>query len=262
MRINITYELEEKRIPLNYRAFVLSIIKEAYKNGDKNLYDQYCFDQKKGVHIKPLKPYTFSIYLPKPTHLKNEIQLSENRMDITFSSFLYEDIMALHNGLLGKKNINYGDLKASVKNIRLLPQKNISQNKILFKTLSPFVLRPQVENERSDTYFCLKGTNREKCIPIEKFNEYLNQAMAPLFQKFLLQNYSLKFTPINIKTQLINTIDNEVDKIGEKNKLGCIFANEGKFYLEAEPEALNFIYQAGLGHRRGYGFGCLETMNA
>jgi len=240
---------------------ILSTIKECIKHGDEGLYHQY-FD--KGLNT--VKPYTFSVYLPNPTlsEKKDCFFLSENRMDVVFSTCDPIDIAMLHNGHLkmkqSKESLYYkNDLKLEIETLQVVnePIFRIESGSMTVKTLSPFVIRDHrpepADPENQLEYICWSDCQK-KNQSLSYFNEKLNMCMKPVFQNYLGQAADIEVSmPFRISKQIIHTSD-------EVGKRGFVFANQGTFTLKGKSEVLALVYKAGLGSRRSYGFGCLELV--
>ena len=100
MRIKLHFELENNTINKDYRALILSFIKNSLKKNFKESYKEI-------YESKPImKFFTFSVYLPKPKIEKDKIELGENYFNAVFS--IYDNKMFIEfynsfNSMINKK---------------------------------------------------------------------------------------------------------------------------------------------------------------
>ncbi|MEZ0337222.1 MAG: CRISPR-associated endoribonuclease Cas6 [Aquificaceae bacterium] len=257
MRLKVL--LKAHKIPIFYRNIIMSLIKEALSTYDEKYLNQLYYDEK----TKKPKPFTFSLVFPKGTKTKKEKILIENQEieDIVFypphdkyinlfiSSYDFEFISNLYNGLLKLRRFslsNGGHIE--IERIWTPKEKDIKDNKIIFKTLSPILIEDKDGKPLLPTD--LEAYNREfNIIHDKKLKELRSQGLKD----------SLLFEPIKWKKQVVkHTLRKIREKVGKPYiTLTCF---EGYFTLQGHPEDLKILYQAGMGLRTGQGFGMVEVV--
>ena len=106
---------------------------------------------------------------------------------------------------------------------------------------------------------------------LDRFNQVLNQRTNTRYE-FLTGkkgDFFLKLTPLNEEQFKILKLSPVISKNFEtsiketivKHYEGFVRGFRGVFWLEGEPEILQFIYDCGLGVRTGQGFGLLEILS-
>ncbi len=245
MRFSIIFEINKSIIALNYQKLIISILKKCFQLSNKSVYEIFYNSPK-------IKPFTFSVYFPESKFEKNKIKLgNKNEIILNFSTYNTEIGLLFYNGLLEyvKKGFYYKDkeFQLRLKSVILKREYRIKTDRIKFKTLSPIIVRHHIREKNKDEYLTLQNSD------LEKFENQLNVNMSYVFKEFLGKEYKLKFKPEAIKSVPIKVSD-------EKFTKGYIPANIGTFYLEADIEALDFVYKAGLGARRSFGFGMIEVV--
>lgn len=255
--------LRSDKLPLIYRHIFMSMIKEALKQSNPDYKDKL-YPDKNFEKTKVAKPFTFSIMMPPGRKLETGT-IDINGKTITdkifyypegsYLSFLlsssdYEFVMNLYNGLIKMKRFEYSsDIKFEYLNSMLLNEKDITENEITFKTLSPIL----VENK-----------NEKPVLPIQEslqnFNDELNIIQDKIFKD--VRGFGLKsrlnLTPLNIRKQVVkHTLRGFREKTGRDYMTLTCF--EGTFKLQGSPEDLHLLYQTGIGLRTGQGFGMVEV---
>lgn len=148
MRLKVL--LKAHKIPIFYRNIIMSLIKEALSTYDEKYLNQLYYDEK----TKKPKPFTFSLVFPKGTKTKKEKILIEDKEieDIVFypphdryinlfiSSYDFEFLLNLYNGLLKLRRffLSHGG-HIEIERIWTPKEKDIKDNKVIFKTLSPIL---------------------------------------------------------------------------------------------------------------------------
>ncbi len=108
---------------------------------------------------------------------------------------------------------------------------------VTFKTISPIL----ISNIGSSEWYILPGE--------EGFLEGLNFSIGEMAKKFLNRaEFNLEFKPKFIKRKILRHYNMHMSSF------------TGVFEIKSDPEILQIIYDAGLGVRRGQGFGMLELV--
>ncbi len=254
MRIKITYKTT--RLPLVYRHRFMALIKESLER-ENPTYKKILYPDKTSLYSKKAKPFTFSVLLP------SEKEIREDNSEKTFyfskdvhisflvSSFDYEFIVNLYNGLLNIKKFNIKDgIDITLKNIYLIKEKNISSEEAIFRTNSPIL----IEDKKERPVLPYKEN-------LNIFNENLNAIQNRILKD--IRGYGL-LEPIELEPLRIRKTVVKHSLKGFKENTGKDFMTltcfEGKFILKGNAEDLKLLYQAGIGLRTGQGFGMIDVV--
>ena len=247
MRFAIEFELTKNELPVDYRVTFVSFLKSIFKDYDEAIYNQL---YKEGQITK--KPFTFSLYMGSAKFLKDKISLGGNKIILNFST--YENGLGIHfyNSVLSFLNKEYplseqNFMKAT--RITLNKEYPIDDDTILVKTLSPIIVRQHERESNKDDYILWSH---------EDFIKVLKDSIESSYKEFAKtdgiegQISGLVIEPLKMKKTVIF---HELKKV----KTG-MNANLGIMKLQGDRELLDFIVKAGLGSRRGQGFGMMEVI--
>lgn len=243
MRIKVECETRHEAFPLEYRRKFVSFLKSAFEN-----YDQDLFSALYGGGHAP-KPFCFSIYfLPEVKVSKDGVTLYSKRF---IASFTTPDVLLgvhLVNALMGCINkwlpLADSDNELKILTLTKMPEYTVSTHAIPFKILSPIVIRDHDENEGRDWYLTFEDQEFEN---IWKRN--LKTELQHSYNRDVFSDIdAMRFKPILLKKTVV------------LNYGIYIPCTVGKFVLEGEKHVLEYIYKAGMGSRRGLGFGCLDIL--
>ena len=122
MRLKLHFELENEKMPIQYRKYILSFIKKSLSEYSEEYYKRL-YDGNKPI----IKPYTFSVFFEKPKIDNEEIILAKKYFDLNIAIQDYEIAVALYNSFNHEKNKSFLIRNNSWKltNIIMLPEKNI-----------------------------------------------------------------------------------------------------------------------------------------
>ncbi|HOK56580.1 MAG TPA: CRISPR-associated endoribonuclease Cas6 [bacterium] len=234
---------KEVKVPSNIRSFFISFIKKVFENTDKLLYSSL-FNSKKA------KPYVFSPYFGE------EFKEGKIGKDISFifSSGDFSLISSFWNGilLLKEKKLDYIEIegeKFNLNNIKLLPNKKIIGNEVIFKTIGISVLTdPEVSAKDFKNWYIIPEKDK-----IERFKDVLRKRTEERIKyiKGIEKKIELEFS-IPEEATNSDTVVPHYD--------GYVRGFRGIFCLKGEPEILQFLYDYGFGVRTGQGFGLLEIV--
>lgn len=237
MRIKAQFKTE--KIPLGYRMMMVSLIKEALRQGNEEYYKQL-YESGDSV-MKPFSyaPFLHNFEIQEPT-------ISLENLSITFSSPDPEFILYLYNGLLKLDKFQYQDFHLKKDRIIPLQEYTIRSNRAIFRSLSPLLIDDENNNPLSPEDPAYKS--------------HLNY-IADL----ILKNYrgkglteELGVETGRMKKEVIK--ENYRDFNESESVEGWLYFTgyKGYFQLEGAPVDLQLLYQLGLSKRRGQGFGFLE----
>lgn len=237
MRLKIECVLKENFVCLDYRRSILSFIKKSLENYSEEIKKKYYNE------YKP-KDMTFACYFPIENIENNQINLTNNIFAIFLSFDSIIDGVHFYNAFnIAKKNhiqFNLGKNIFQIKNIVKLQEKEIKEDKVTFKTLSPIVIREQIEDEdRKKEWFHKLD---EKGIEVLKKN-----LCYSLKDKFSIKE--LENIEIEVEKARVNIISFYKIKFP---------ATSGKITVKGDKKILNYFYRAGLGGKCPSGFGMLD----
>ncbi|MFN4245698.1 MAG: CRISPR-associated endoribonuclease Cas6 [Brevinematia bacterium] len=262
-------------MPIIYRHIILSLIKESLKLSDVN-YKKSLYEDK--ILTKKVKPFTFSLILPKGSKAKKEHfylndnlkvedyvfyppeysdgrnQINVKPLQLLVSSIDYEFITHLYNGLIEMKKFKfYQDIEIEIGRIIPILDKPITSNKVVFKTYSPIL----IENKDG------KPVLRDNTFPYEEFNRELNIIESKILKDIRgnALKEEIKFEPIpgKWKKQVVkHTLGKIISNLGKPYATFTCF--EGYFTLSGDIDDLKTLYNIGLGLRTGQGFGMVEVV--
>jgi CRISPR-associated endoribonuclease Cas6 len=243
MRLCCQFEAES--VPLPYQMMFVSLIKEILKNASEEYFNQlYYYDHDK--RNKQSKNFCFAVFL-KNFEFKDDHFVLKEGLDLNISSPDKLFIGNFFNGLLKTKSFEYKNYSIKLKKFFLLPEKNIVEEKVTFKTMSPIYLTDK--------------RNR----PLTPYDENFTKEYNYLAD-MILTNYrgvgllrSVEFTPIQMKKVVVKEEIREFQKNTGKEYL-FLESYQGTFSLEGDVYDLRDIYALGVSLRRSQGFGMIEVI--
>ncbi|PMQ01372.1 MAG: CRISPR-associated endoribonuclease Cas6 [Dictyoglomus sp. NZ13-RE01] len=242
----------------------MKLIKDALSNtelGKEYLKDSYHYEDKSN---KAPKPFCFAVRFQHDKeefkkdkeifYLKSPIEFYVSSIDTGF-------LVALYNGLISKRlypfKIGEGTI-SKMKSIILLREKEIKENKAIFKTLSPILIEDKNENPLlpldKDGHL-LELTNENFVYFLREFN-YITDSILKVIRGSGIKE-RIEFKPIKIRKEVVK------HRVREKNtepKIYTYTCFSGIFELSGDPEDLNYVYKLGIGLRRAQGFGMVEVV--
>jgi CRISPR-associated endoribonuclease Cas6 len=156
-------------------------------------------------------------------------------------------VINLYNGLLNIGSFDYKSFKLSLKKILLLPDRKITKDTILFKTMSPILIvdkNKQFISPYSDEFQ-------------KELNYILNLEIINASSKELKKR--IDFQPIEMSKTIVKL---EISDFKSQTGKRFMFveAYKGSFKLTGDAGDLKNIYDLGIGFRRNQGFGMIEVI--
>lgn len=233
MRLKLLFELENKRIDIQYRKAILSWIKKSLQEYDEELYEQLYKDK------NPIKKsFCFAPILANPKFSQEEIQLSDTTLQIIFSFYNYAYALHLYNAFNSQKEkvFSLHQNSMTLKQINMLPEKQITSEKITIKTISPIICRNHNQETKKDMYYYAER---------EEFQTYIRiniseQMKAEGLEESLLEGFSI--TPVQTKKVIVKLYEKKIE------------TTIGTLELEGNKKILDYLYKAGLGSKKAMGF--------
>jgi|SRR5699024_2273684 len=232
MRVKLVFEM--KSIPITYRIGTLSIIKEMIRTGSKTYYDKLFVQNKRSM-----KPFTYSIYISNLEISQETIYGKELHLNLSSSS--YEFIMHLMNGSQKGKSYYIKESPLVLKSKSLLPKKSVTEDNVVFKTLSPILIE-----SKNGSPLLATDTN---------FGEELQYVANLIIQE--VYNREPKQPIMVLQTMMTKQVLKE-DLHQKQNEPLYLTANKGLIQLQGDPDDLQCLYDSGISMRRSLGLGLLE----
>lgn len=101
MRLKLYFELENEKMPIQYRKNIISFIKASL-----NKYNEEEFKKLYDGNKPIIKPYTFSVFFEKPQFEKEQIILNSKTFEINMAVADYEVAVVLYNSFNHQKTKN------------------------------------------------------------------------------------------------------------------------------------------------------------
>lgn len=255
------------KLPLDYRQGFASLLKAVLKRHSPHLYRFF-------YHASgEIKPFSFAVYFPglrrgevvegdraerKYLHVGNQAVFNFSFADEGIGAEVLNAFLAYYRARQKKRRLVTSSMASEssklpawhiwrkqwefeVVDFRLHPPRRIDADRVVFSTLSPFLVNTQGEKYR---YL----TPQEG----DAFKEGLRFHVRELSQHFLGRPYELDWEQCDF-SQLRSV------KVWHYNQY--MSANRGKLILAGPPPLLDLIYKAGIGVRRSQGFGMVDVFN-
>jgi CRISPR-associated endoribonuclease Cas6 len=239
MRLKMILRLDKPELDIEYRRAVLSLLKESFLAGSRELYQQFYGEG------TAMKPFTFGLFLSKPVFKDKKIHLESEEITLNFSTYRADLGIFLYNSLVKKRKrgerFPFPDGNSLLlKRVTLIKEKTLHSGEAVFKTLSPFLVRLHHREFNQDEYLTPDQ---------QLFRSQLEENLRVTLETLTGLKQRVDFTPVKMKPVIPITHFN-----------GMVQGNTGLFKLSGSPAALDFFYKAGIGSRRAEGFGLLELV--
>lgn len=193
-----------------------------------------------------LKNFTFAAYFGKAKFKAPSIYLEQQQIILNISTNESELSLYLYNGLMSLKGekVSWGSVDVTVENVAVVPQNNVTEQKVLVRTLSPIVCRDHCKETNKDWFLTIED---KEFANILKRN--LETKLVPILGEYIKYDIEdLEIRPAYAKKTVVQFYE---------RKVACSL---GKFYIEGKPHLLNYLLQSGVGSLCGSGFGFVEKI--
>lgn len=235
--------LDSLAIPTGYRQNLLSLVKEAIKRENENLYLSYYGTARDKKNVS--KPFTFSVHLPPViTQREHSIICQSAPFPFYFSSPDYNVLSQVYNGLSCIQEYPlFPATKVKLNRFYLLPAIDFSAGQAIFRIVSPLLVR-QFRKGSDSRYLTWKDAG---------FDEWFRNSLRALCDHFQPE---LKAEADRFQYEISKP---EAVKVPIKKHVAT--GTIGILSIESKPEFLSLIYDLGIGARRSMGFGMLEVLS-
>lgn len=227
--------LDVKKVPITYRMYLLSFIKEMIKKGDEELYNQL-YDGKK----KP-KPFTFSFYMNDFQLLEDSSEYSMKNATLFFSTSDVNVGVAFFNGLSQTKTFEHPEYPLKIVSKQIGREIPITSHVVTYNILNALLVEDKLKKP-----VLISNSSFE-----QELNIVTNKQFQSLYGRQLYE--PLKILGHRLKKQVIKESNRHAN-----GKTLYFTAQKGLITLQGNPEDLKLIYLDGLGLRRSQGYGMLE----
>lgn len=240
MRFQLSFELENSYMNIDYRKNFVSFIKKSVSDYDKEFYEKL-YHQKDNI----IKPFVFAIFFEQVKFDKEKLEINGRKCNVVFSVAEYGCAMMLLNSFRHQLHQKFSLDKNSMtlESINLLVERKITSDTINVKFLSPLIVKTKDSVTRKDHYLSWEA---------DGFEENLKTTIEETLQfskidKEILNTFSIK--PIAPKKLVI------------KNYGIYVECTSGLFELKGDRTLLDYLYKAGIGSKRSMGFGCFQIVS-
>ena len=232
---------DTSKIPRTYRQMIVSVIKNCIRLADESYYTDLYETARNGP-----KPYCFAVFLKNFRMEEKEIHVEGLQLHLTSGDYRF--LLTFLNGLQRTKTFRYKTYQLERKQIRMIPERQISSRKMLVKTLSPLL----VEDE---SHIPLAPSDPEYNRHFNAITERLMNTLSGRGRK-----EEIRITPVAVKKTVVQEQNREfVQRKGEDAVL-YFTTYSGRFLLEGHPEDLKWLMDYGGGLRSAQGFGYLQPV--
>lgn len=251
MRFKVEIVLNEERIAKDKNRLFMSLMKHCFENESATYFNQmYKQEQNK------TKPFSFSLYMGKCVFERETIRIKDRQVTLFFTTYDIETGIIFYNGMLKKCGQPYTvkGFTMTISQIRLITEKALTSNRVVFKTMSPLVIRDHHHDNHKTWYYDLVDETEDGQRLVNQ------QAKTLLVDNLRLQLEDQFGQPASQDVEVL-AVQIEASKSVRVKHYGIdIVSNLCQLAIEGEPYLLDYIYKAGIGSRRSQGFGMLDIV--
>lgn len=230
-------------ISTSYRKDVYAIIEKSVYNESQRMHQYYW-----STHDETALPFSFSFLIPQHRYVEKDmkriIQCNSNNLKFLFSSYDFEFLNHVYNGLL--KSIQTQTLfgySVSLKNFFFQKLNLINEQIVRFKTISPIAVTKKDKN--NSVHFITVND--------ASYIKNLQRSIESLCRRFIAHDFTFKSDELKIIPSLCSSTQTDYF-------LEIISATRGIIEIAAPIDVLRLIHDAGLGEMRNMGFGMVEVV--
>lgn len=241
MRFAVELLLNNEVIPKDKNRIILSLMKYNFSSYDKDYYSEL-YEKTPNK----MKNFTFALYMKDCKFSREEIVIPEKKIIFNFSTYDIKCGINFYNSFLTNKGLEYSIKNNSIKvdRISLNKEKTITENEVIFRTLSPISVRQHFGDNKKTWYHSLNDAKGQ-----EVFIKNLTYQLRDGFgEKKILDIEEIEF----------EVLDNKEVKV--KHYGIEVLANICFLKIKAKPYILDYLYKAGIGSQRSTGFGMVDLV--
>ncbi|MCD8157627.1 MAG: CRISPR-associated endoribonuclease Cas6 [Clostridiales bacterium] len=243
MRLFLSFWLEGEEFQLDYRRVILAFLKKSMaEEFDGKLYDRYF----KNNHFRD---YGFAVLFDKPVFEGGKIFVKGKGLKVILSADDRERTgLFLYGAVLKQRGINFPlPLENSMVLERVMPVNSaeIKEERLLcsFLTGGGLVLRDHDKASNRDRYFTYRDEGFKSMFDIVIHNQLERAGFSEQASE------SVNFKAVDCKKAVVKHYSNLID------------TTLGIFVLEGDRSCLQYLYNAGMGSRNGFGFGLFNVIS-
>ena len=239
MRFNVELLLENEIIPKDKNRIILSLMKHNF-----NSYDKDYFAELYKETPNKMKNFTFALYMGNCKFLKEEIAIPGKKIILNFSTYDMKNGLMFYNSFLKNKGLKYPIKNNTIKinKINLNKEKTITENEVVYKTLSPISVREHCGDNKKTWYHSLNDAKGQEV--------FMNNLKYQLKEEFgedrILDIEEIEFEVLGNKEVKVKNYGIEV------------LSNICRLKIKAKPYILDYLYKAGIGSQKSTGFGMVD----
>lgn len=230
------FNLENEKISIQYRKSIMSFIKKSLQEYDEEYFKKF-YNERDNI----IKPYTFAVFFKDSKFNGDNIIVDSKIMELNISTEDYNTGIVLYNSFNHQRNkkFNLNNNSMTLKNIILLPEKEIDTEEITIKFLSPLVVRSRLNNK--DYYYSYQN---KEFLDTLKLNIKI-QLQTSSLPESVLEQFNIE--PVNAKKTVVKFYEKQIE------------SSIGTFKLTGNKDLLNYLYKCGIGSKHSAGFGMFEV---
>ena len=238
MRYKIYFELENEELPIQYRRSIISFLQFALSQYNKEYYHQIYGEKSQ------IKPFTYSVFFQNPEFKEETVSVETKKFKLNLSIQDHTLANMFYEAFNQQKNRKFSLDKNSMtlRNITVIKNRQIKEEKILVRFISPLLARKK---------------------NIENRKEYYYSFMDEEFKDILKENIKEEMKQCGMQEEIAETFDIEslepkktVTKFYEKKIEGSL----GIYRIYGDITMLQYLYEAGMGSKRSSGFGMFNLI--
>ncbi|MGX7418963.1 CRISPR-associated endoribonuclease Cas6 [Carnobacterium gallinarum] len=242
MRLKVVCELDSEELPKDYRRKILSLMKIGLNKVNPTAYQELFESNKR-------KNYTWAVFFKNAVFNKETITIPDKQFILNFSTGDAEKSVLFYNAFteLLNEEVKISGKTFQITDVEAVPQPKIRTNHVIFKTLSPIVVREHSQSTKKDWFWSVTQ-NETKFLDVLKQN-LLYKLESNSEESLKTDIEQLSFKPIKMKKTVVSHYDKQIE--------GSI----GTFELTGASYLLNEFQQSGVGSVTGGGFGFVERID-
>ncbi|MPW24505.1 CRISPR-associated endoribonuclease Cas6 [Alkalibaculum sp. M08DMB] len=242
MRFSTELLLDNELLPKDKNRIIISVLKTCFSSYNKDYFENL-------YEINPnlTKDFTFSLYLGQCKFLREDILIPEKKIILNFSAFNIEDGIMFYNSFLSNKSkqIHIKNNVLTINKINLIKEKLIYNDTVILKTLSPIVVREHCGDNQKTWYHSLRSEEGQVI-----FRQNLEYQLKDAFGE------RVQYDCEGLKVEFSDSLK----EVKVKNYGIEVLSNIGKVKVTGQTYILDYLYKAGIGSKRGSGFGMVDIV--
>lgn len=245
MRLKITlYSETLVKVPSGFTTYLQALI---YKFLDR-LSSDWLHEQGFKYEKRAFKLFSYSSFLEKPEFIRKRKEfIFPNEVSFIVTSPVDWVIQQVAQNIIISETVRIGKNNLKVTGVEIIPSEKVSKTKVRINALSPIEVHTTLKDEsgRKKTYYYS---------PAEKeFSKKINENLKKKWTAFHEQDcpYEIKIEPVRLEfcKEQVRTFKKTIIK-----------GFSGHYYIEGDPEFIEFGLSTGLGSRNSGGFGMVEVV--